>query len=203
MERNELKKIFGAIFEEFIELNRLLKFGQSLFLYRKNEEVKEGVEKAFKIIKQEFPLRLHNVLFYLIGELTDNISQHSHCLSGVLVLSFDKKSGVGEIVVVDDGVSIPGAFEKRKIGFKDDLDSVDMAISGKSTKKEKGRGFGLSSSRRLVEEGLKGDFMVVSGKGVYRIKGKSSLLSKPFCGTLVYVRFEDSAKGLNIYEYLE
>ena len=54
MERNELKKIFGAIFEEFIELNRLLKFGQSLFLYRKNEEVKEGVEKAFKIIKQEF-----------------------------------------------------------------------------------------------------------------------------------------------------
>ncbi len=77
-----------------------------------------------------------------------------------------------------------------------------MALKGKSTKKEKGRGFGLSTSKKLTEEGYKGNFVVISRKGFYGNYEMDSEKQKEIDGTLVYINILDKGESLNIYEYL-
>ncbi len=76
-----------------------------------------------------------------------------------------------------------------------------MALEGKSTKKEEGRGYGLSSSRRLVEDGLEGDFVVASRRGCYN-NGLFSEISNVIEGTFIYISFYDKGEDLNIYKYI-
>ena len=164
--------------------------------------IQREMEKIFQEAKNEFPKNLHNVLFYILGELADNIDQHSNFSYVSIIADYDKNKKEINIGVFDDGITIPGAFEAKSIFIKDDSDAIKQALEGKSTKKEEGRGTGLRSSKKLVEEGLNGDFFVISRKGFVH-KNRIKTMSEKLEGTLIYIRFKDPQQDLNIYQYIE
>ncbi len=167
--------------------------------------MKEKIEDIFKDIKKILPDHLVNIVFYIVGKLVDNIDQHSDFSSATVLFNYNKESNFVEIGVLDNGRSIPGAFELKNVVFKEDFHSIKLAISGTSTKEEKGRGTGLPSSKKLTVNGLNGNFLVVSRNGFVLAKDNIEItekINKSLNGTLVYIKFKDAQKALNIYEYL-
>lgn len=178
----------------------------SHFAKESMESVEKEVGPAYDIIEKFFPRYLHQEACFLISELTDNIDQHSKFSHGSIMLQIYKRKGYVDIGVLDDGLTIPGLYKEHGISFEDDCDSLEKALRGVSTKNEPGRGKGLSSTKKLVMSGLKGEIHVISGKGLVKFdeKGKLSrfLLPSPLKGTLVYLRFKIPEKSLNIYDYI-
>ena len=165
-------------------------------LYELHADGKEyGGESAFK---------------YVIGELMDNIYQHS-CFDNAFVMAqrYSNKH-FAEICLFDDGITIPGSLKKAGAVFGPDEHhfAIANAINGLSAKSSIERGFGLGSDIKLVTKGLKGEFLVVSGFGAVYV-GKDGLklfkLQEPHSlrGTLVSIRFAYPAKEVNIYEFIE
>ncbi len=166
------------------------------------------IKEVFDIVQKYFPSKLHNGIFYLLAELSDNIDQHSEFTLGSIMVQFYKNKGFVDIGVLDNGITIPGRYEKNSITFENDCDAIEKALKGISTKEgEVGRGKGLETSKRLVEEGLEGDFYVLSRKCLVSVeKGHVSdtkSVEKPLKGTLIYARFKVPKKALNIYEFIE
>lgn len=164
--------------------------------------IEKEIEKIFEEVKIKFPENLHNAVFYLLGESVDNIDQHSNFSHVSIIAHYNKNKKEINIGIFDDGITIPGAFEARSISIKDDSDAIKQALEGKSTKKEEGRGTGLRSSKKLVEEGLNGHFFTISRKGLVH-KNTIKILDKKLNGTLIYIRFKDPQQSLNIYKYIE
>jgi len=164
--------------------------------------VEKEMEKIFEELKAKFPKNLYNIIFYLLGELADNIDQHSNFSCASIMADYDKNKKEINICIFDDGITIPGAFEAKSILTKDDIDAIKQALEGKSTKKEEGRGTGLRSSKNLVEKGLNGDFYIISRKGFVH-ENTSKIIDRKLNGTLIYIKFKDPQEDLNIYSYIE
>jgi len=121
-----------------------------------------------KIIKK-IPSNINGVS-YVLSELSDNIEDHSeYSCASIMAQYFPRKKEV-EIIIFDDGLTIPGVFSKNKVKFSSDSDSVEKALSGKVStpkigKQERGRGYGLRTCRSLSIEDFKGEIYVFSRKG--------------------------------------
>ncbi len=170
--------------------------------------IETEMEGVFKVIEKNFPSGLITSVSYLIAEMADNIDQHSDFTQGSTMIQFYKKKGHVDICVLDNGITIPGAYEKNKVKFEDDCDALNKAIRGVSTREgEISRGKGLETSKNLVNNGLKGNFYILSRRCLYCAeydnKPKSKLMEKSFKGTLICMRFKAPEKDLNIYRYIE
>ena len=98
-------------------------------------------------------------LLHLFTELTNNIYNHtpfeeelaSHGYTYAQEYPFKK---ILDLCVMDDGLGIPGRFQKSGIEFEDDCHAIELAISNHSTASEDRveRGNGLWSTLRLVVE---------------------------------------------------
>jgi len=183
------------------EIDNLFKLG-SVFVIIQNEYIEEEMGGIFSFVNVSFPKHLQNTILYLLSELTDNITQHSEFKKGIIFLNYDYIKKETVMTVFDDGISIPGGFKRNRISFGDDSEAIKMALKGKSTKDEKGRGFGLSTSQRLVEKGFSGEFLIVSGKGFYDSRNLNLISKKEVKGTLLSIRFFDKGEDLNIYPYI-
>jgi hypothetical protein len=164
-------------------------------LYNLNNYGKEyGGEIAFK---------------YTIGELVDNIYQHSQFKSAFVMAQRYPSKGFLEICFYDDGITIPGSLKKAGLIFNEEEDkAIAEAINGLSAKNNKERGYGLWSNLNLVLNGLKGEFLVVSGNGaVFASKTGQKLfkLQEPhkLKGTLISIRVSCQQKEVNFYEFVE
>ena len=144
----------------------------------------------------------------MLAELSDNIEQHSQFTQASVMAQYYSDKKYLDIGIFDNGITIPSLFEKKNISFLNDIDALNKAIEGISTKEEKGRGFGLRTSKKIVLEGLNGEMYLISRKGALILGPESKensgkTLENPLKGTLVYFRFKAPKKSLNIYEYVE
>lgn len=151
------------------------------------------------------------VLRHVISELANNVYDHSgrgiedvqsYILSNI---DCDKLS----VCVIDDGISIPGLFEKSDVEFENDCHALGMAITTFSTVSDDlyERGNGLRTIVRLVGEGNDGEFLLVSRNGAVYINGDKYAYyllkdKHKFNGTLVCLRLNHFPVQ-NIYELLE
>ena len=145
---------------------------------------------------------------YVIGELVDNIYEHSGFKHAFVMAQKYSNLGFIELGFLDDGVTIPGSFRKYgwPYGRKEHYQAITDAIRGLSTKKEAGRGYGLDSSVKIFLE-LGGQVLVVSGYGAvyldsqemkcYRLTTKHRM-----AGTLISLRVRDIHKTVDIYKLL-
>lgn len=132
-------------------------------------EQKEKIANLRKKIKLIFQLIQDNknistdtkeALFYIFSELADNIEQHSQAKH--FILEFNIDNGKIKIKVSDDGIGIPKLFsQKFPDDLKNDFGKIKEALNGLSTKGE-GRGFGLRTTRQIIEK-LNGELIFVSG----------------------------------------
>ncbi|MDR3222425.1 MAG: hypothetical protein LBT66_01630 [Methanobrevibacter sp.] len=148
-----------------------------------------------------------NATQFLIGEMINNIHDHSDFTIGYALAQLFPNIGVADISFMDNGVSIPGRFEEYGFEFKNDCDAIHQAINGRSTaiKNEEMRGTGLNSTIRLVTEGNKGSILIASRNGACYINEKEinykSVEDKYIKGTLISIRVRKNS--IDIYPYME
>jgi len=120
-----------------------------------------------------------------------------------------KHLGFLEIGFIDDGITIPGCFNKHGLSYDEPshYQAIIDALSGLSTKEGTQRGYGLSSSMNLFKA-LDGEALVVSGCGAVYLNSKDALnlrlkRKNMLNGTLITLRVRDTRKKINIYDYIE
>lgn len=170
--------------------------------------IDKEIKEIFEIVKEKFPSKESQAIYYLLGELSDNIDQHSNFNNGSIMLQYYPQKGWIDIGVLDDGETIPTVFKKNNLGFQKDYEAISQALKGVSTKTEQmGRGWGLKTSKKLVSEGFEGSLHVLSGNGFVTVshnkENQTEELPSKFQGTLIYLRFKATEKDLNIFDYLE
>jgi hypothetical protein len=109
-------------------------------------------------------------LQYFIGELTENIYEHSSFTTAYVMAQKYPTMKFLEFCIVDNGITIPGSYENVGIPIESDKGAIDDALRGKSTKilEANERGFGLSSSIDELTLDLGGTCLIVSRKGCLR-----------------------------------
>ncbi|MHA1834086.1 MAG: hypothetical protein ACTSV7_08850 [Candidatus Baldrarchaeia archaeon] len=171
-------------------------------------------KKANKILQRLYDMHNHgrdcggeNAFKYLIGEIVDNIYEHSEFEEALVMAQKYSSMGFTDVCFFDDGITINGSFKKNNIvEFKYDCDAIIKAVNGLSTK-GKERGYGLNTTMRIFTEGISGEMFIVSGKGALLYRHRNHYSYKlndtyELKGTLVSVRIPYPSREVNIYEFL-
>ena len=154
-------------------------------------------------------------LLHLFSELTNNIYNHTPFEEELASQGYTYAQEFPnlrklDLCVMDDGLGIPGRFEKSGIDFDDDCHAIEIAISNHSTVSEDKdeRGNGLWSTLKLVIEANNGEALIVSGQGCLHIRSKNKykyymLENKNiFKGTLISLRLNDN-EVQNFHDWIE
>jgi hypothetical protein len=190
-------------------LGKIYLDGTSVSIRHFNKNPIKECIPLFDFIDQTFPQTLRgNCIKYIISELVDNIEQHSDFTTASIMAQYYPKKNMVDIGVIDNGITIPYLLEINNLGGIDDCNRILSAINGISTKKEIGRGYGLSSSTKITIDGLDGECYIVSRRGIVHLKANGfrklyKLENNVYNGTIIYMRFLAPKKSINITSYLE
>jgi hypothetical protein len=175
------------------------------------KDVNANAADLYEFVNETFPRQLAgNPVNTLIGEMADNIDQHSQFTHASLMAQHFPSKNMVDIGIFDNGISIPGNFKKNGIKFENDSDAIIKAITGVSTKKDENRrGRGLPFASKFTTQGLNGNFYLFSGDGAIELNASGTI--QPYNltltstrGTLVYMRFKNPGRNLDpnlIYKY--
>jgi len=173
-------------------------------------QINKKVNELINSIEGKIPCEFGESVKYILGELSDNIDDHSEFEFASLMAQYFPTKEILDIAVFDNGISIPTLFEKHKVSFENDQDAIKKAVWGEVTTKEHDitRGYGLKTCKKLSIEGLRGELYIISRKGILRIKSKDDILLQELSGdilqgTFIYLRLKTPKNKLNIYEFVE
>ncbi|VVB64794.1 Uncharacterised protein [uncultured archaeon] len=148
-------------------------------------------------------------LQYFIGELVDNIYQHSIFSTAYIMAQRYQKLKLLEFCILDNGISIPQSYENNGFTIESDKDALDYALKGISTKREEGRGFGLRSSINLLASHMNGTCLIISRRGALcanKQHGKESFEMPEnyiYFGTIISISIPLLRTEVEIYDYIE
>ena len=140
-------------------------------------------------------------LSYMLGELICNISEHSDSKYGYIFSQcLSHKEKCLDICIADDGITVFGSYVKTG-KFLDEIkgneaEALKLANKGYSTKNLpdiENRGYGISTSKSMLVDGLNGGFFMLSGGAFHRHDSTGSdYISLPkmmnWGGTIVLMR---------------
>ncbi|MCX6771797.1 MAG: hypothetical protein NTX79_07110 [Candidatus Micrarchaeota archaeon] len=175
---------------------------------QKSKEVEKDLNNFFgKHFEHGEKCGGQNAFKTLIGELVDNVLEHSEFSKAYVEGQIYKKKGFTELCILDNGKSIPGSFKEHGKPFKNDVDAIIQAISGVTTKAGDERGTGLGFVSNLITKGLCGEAFISSGDGfVYLGKnGKDLVFNDPrirYKGTIAALRMPYVAKKVDINDFI-
>lgn len=133
------------------------------------------LEKLFSeinlILKKQLKLKgdyLEAVQF-IIAEFTQNIIDHSDSKFGILISRFYPQNNYIDLCIADSGKGFLKSYlDADKHHPKNDEESLNYAVFGKSTKDpSESRGFGISTSRKMLVQGLNGKLFMMSGNAFF------------------------------------
>ncbi len=138
---------------------------------------------------------------YYLAELSQNIYDHSEFQNAYIMVQRYEKKGFVEIVLIDDGISIPGSYERHGVTAADDNEHLKNAMNGASTKLEGSRGCGLGTSIKLLTK-MDGQFFLVSRRGALYADAREQTFFKLaaqeiYNGTLITIRVPYPARELS------
>lgn len=154
---------------------------------------------------------------YFLSELIDNIYEHSGSPNGYLFSQYLEREQCINICIADNGITIPGNYQRVGLYQKEidgnPAEALRLANEGRSTKNRpetENRGYGISTSKRMLVEGLGGSFFMLSGSAFHRYEHQSlnyyANISSFFHwdGTLILLRIPLNApEGFNYINYIE
>jgi anti-sigma regulatory factor (Ser/Thr protein kinase) len=106
---------------------------------------------------------------YMVDELTQNILDHSKSPQGLICAQYYPNKHYMDLCIADWGKGIYQSYtDSGKFIPKDNAEALQYAVKGKSTKdRAESRGFGLSTSRKMLVQGLGGKFLLLSGDSFF------------------------------------
>ena len=149
---------------------------------------------------------------YMIGETIDNIIQHANSERGYIFAKSFPEKGFLDICIADSGITLLGSYNTL-IGneISSDLEAIQAANRGISTKNlpnAENRGYGIITSKKMLIEGLKGSFIMMSGNALHLYNDKDKrFIETPnsirWNGTIVALRIPYINKEFQYINYIE
>ncbi|MDR4470071.1 MAG: hypothetical protein MRJ68_17520 [Nitrospira sp.] len=145
----------------------LIRFEASRPSDRDREELIQSVERLL-IDQCGLDGPLLNAVKYLISEITTNITYHAGQGSGFLLAQYYRSDQHLDLAIADTGMGLRANYlASGKWRPSDDVEALRLALEGRSTKdRPDSRGFGIRTSRRMLVEGLNGQFFYWSGSAM-------------------------------------
>lgn len=181
----------------------------------RNSDAKEVVSSLVEnmIIRQlSIQPNVANGFKYMVDETLDNITEHSESDRGYVFAQAYPKKGYLDISMADTGVTLLGSYEKLPDNeITTDLEAIKAAnrgISSKNLPEAENRGYGIQTSKRMLVEGLGGQYLMISGSCFYlRSAGLDNVYSMPdglrWNGTVVALRIPFGSTRFNYINYIE
>jgi hypothetical protein len=159
--------------------------------------------------------KIKTPLSYFFGELICNISQHSNSRYGYIYSQYLHRERCVDICIADAGITIYSSYIKANKYLDEIGDSepkaLKLANEGYSTKNlpnAENRGYGISSTKKMLVEGLKGEFFMLSGSAFHRhICTENTYIQLPetfrWNGTIILMRVPiDVPQDFDYYKYI-
>ncbi len=172
----------------------------------------DSVEKRNNIIslftqllceKYNFDSSIFGAISYFISEFTDNIIDHAGEQRGLLFYQFYPAKRFVEISIIDSGKTYLGAY-KENPNFehvKTDSDALKCALGGQSTKGGKERGFGVPTSIRLIDKGLRGKVIIASGESL-SVNAGPVFKGRRWSGTILTIKIPENQEQIDIHDFI-
>lgn len=151
-------------------------------------------------------------LKYMIEETLDNITEHSDSDRGFIFAQAYPNKGYLDLCIADRGVSFLGSYQRIQGNeIETDLEAIKAANRGFSSKnlpEAENRGYGIYTSKKMLIEGLGGQYLLLSGGSFYlKTPGFDSFYSLPdglrWNGTVVAFRIPYNVDNFNYINYIE
>lgn len=151
-------------------------------------------------------------LKYMVDETIDNITEHSESNRGYICAQAYPKKGYLDICIADKGITLLGSYTKLSDNeIVTDIEAVRAAnrcLSSKNLPDAENRGYGIYTSKRMLIEGLGGQYMIMSGGAGYmysRTIDESIELPKGlrWNGTIVAFRIPYVSPDFNYINFIE
>lgn len=135
-------------------------------------DIREKILSAVSLIlKNQLNFTEKNLMpiSYIIDEMTHNINDHSTADRGFVFAQYYPASNYIDICICDYGIGIYKSYQKSsKFNPESERQAIEFAINGCSTKdRPESKGFGISTSRDMLVNGLKGKFFLLSGNTAF------------------------------------
>lgn len=156
-------------------------------------------------------------LSYFISELLDNIYEHSQSNRGFVFSQYLKRDESIYLCIADEGITVFNSYKKAGL-YLDEIDgdeavALSLANDGCSSKERpssENRGYGIPTSKRMLVEGLKGAFFMLSGGAFHRYgnKGANDYINLGnifhWNGTIILLKIPIKIpEGFNYIDYIE
>lgn len=152
-------------------------------------------------------VEVKNAIYYPIEELVENIFQHSGRHEGHVFAQYYPTKEFLDLCIVDRGIGLATSYKQGRGLSVSDEEAIEMALEGYSVKPEESRGYGIRTSKRVICEGLNGEFVLISGKAaLYSSKHKNVIYDLPdfyWEGVIVAYRIPKPQHPVDIYPFLE
>lgn len=163
------------------------------------------LEMIYKVLNPSVEVK--NAIYYPVEELVENIFQHSQENEGHVFAQYYPKKEFLDLCIVDRGIGLAASYKKGKGLDISDEEAIEMALEGYSVKPQESRGYGIRTSRRVVCEGLNGEFVLISGGAAfYSSKHENVIYTLPdfyWKGVIVAYRIPKPKGPVDIYPLLE
>lgn len=185
------------------------------FPAKSDNDEKEAISSVVEniIVRQlSIPGNVSTGLKYMIGETLDNITEHSESDRGFIFAQAYPQKGYLDLCIADGGVTLLGSYKKLADNeIASDLEAIKAAnrgISSKNLPDAENRGFGIKTSKQMLVEGLRGQYLMISGGSFYlRTPDFDSFYSLPaglrWNGTIVAFRIPYNNENFNYLNYIE
>lgn len=173
--------------------------------------IQNAIENQYKIDK-----KFKTPLSYLLSELICNIKEHSKSKYGYIYTQYLKRENCLDICIADNGITIYGSYINAEkyldVISLNEAVALKLANEGKSTKNRpsnENRGYGISTSKKMIVEGLGGEFFMMSGGAFHRYDNLgSSYIELPkdiqWNGTIILMRLPLQLRDtFDYYEYIK
>jgi len=185
------------------------------FPARTNSDDKEAIISVVEnmmIRQSNVPANVSTGIKYIIGETIDNITEHSETDRGFVFAQSYQSKGYLDLCIADRGISLLGSYQKaRDYEILSDLEAIKAAnrgISSKNLPEAENRGYGIITSKRMLVEGLGGQYLMISGSSFYfNGNGFDNFYSLPpglrWQGTIIALRIPYQVSSFNYINYIE
>ena len=158
-------------------------------------KVEDDEKEAVSSIVESMLIRQNGIesnvatgLKYIIEETLDNVTEHSQTDRGYIFAQSQKERGYLDICIADRGITLLGSYQRLPDNeIASDLEAIKAAnrgISSKNLPEAENRGYGIYTSKKMLIEGLRGQYLMISGSTFY-MKG------------LCYDKFHELPMGLH------
>jgi hypothetical protein len=154
----------------------------------------------------------NNTFGLLLGEMFDNIAEHSNAKNVYLFAQYWSKNNACEICILDDGQGLFGSLKNAGRNVENDQDALRKILNtGLSAKTEFGsikRATGIKNTRAVItNKEINGEFFIMSGNAAFLQSAKRktffSLLNYSWNGTMITMRINRPISQFDMYDYIK